>query len=70
MKTAKIPVYENIAVYETNALSVYQVDYTLRCYDTGSRTLRPLNHEDTDKCACIIVIVNTFRWICQATTSY
>jgi len=45
MKTAKIPVYENIAVYETNALSVYKVDYTLRCLEYICSVSSPLRRQ-------------------------
>ena len=33
MKTANIPVYGNIAVYLNIALSVYKIDYALRCLE-------------------------------------
>jgi len=33
MKTAKITVYGHIAVYGNIALSVYKIDYTLRCLE-------------------------------------
>ena len=33
MKTAKIPVYGNIALYGNIVLSVYKIDYTLRCLE-------------------------------------
>ena len=61
MKTTKIPVYGNMAVYGNIALSVYKTDYKLRCleymffYSVSSiKTpralvgLRDLNREDTD----------------------
>jgi len=33
MKTANIRMYGNIAVYANIALSVYKIDYTLRCLE-------------------------------------
>jgi len=33
MKTTKILVYVNIAVYGNIALSVYKIDFTLRCLE-------------------------------------
>ena len=33
MKTVNITVYGNIAVYRNIALSVYKIDYTLRCLE-------------------------------------
>ena len=50
MKTAKIPVYGNIA------LTDYKIDYTLRCLEyicsvsSPLRTPQTLTHIDTDKC--------------------
>jgi len=40
MKTAKITVYGHIAVY--GALSVYKIDYTLRCLDYICSVCSPL----------------------------
>jgi len=57
MKTANIPVNGNITVYGTIAMSVYKVDYSLRCLEyicSVSAPLRPLNHEDTDTCTLTI----------------
>ena len=34
MKTAKIPMYDNIAVYESDALSVYKLDKIEGYYKT------------------------------------
>jgi len=42
MKTADIPVYGNIAVYETIALSVYKIDYTLKCLEYICSVSSPL----------------------------
>jgi len=33
MQTANIPVFRNIAMYWNSALSVYKIDYTLRCLE-------------------------------------
>jgi len=33
MKTAKIPVYGHIAVYVNISLSVYRINYKLRCLE-------------------------------------
>ena len=63
MKAANIPMYGNIAVYENIALSVYQIDYTLRCLENICQLSSPVSHhelslrsplinrEDTDICS-------------------
>ena len=42
MKTANIPLYENIAVDKIIVLSVYKIDYTLLCLEYIRSVSSPL----------------------------
>jgi len=44
MKTDKIPVFENLAVHRNIAMSVYKIDYTLRCLEYNCSVSSPLRH--------------------------
>ena len=50
MKTANVPLYENIAMYITFCAVCLKINYTLRCLEC----FRPLNLEDADKCTSTI----------------
>jgi len=60
-KTANIPVYGNIA------LSVYTIDYTLRCLEYMCSVSAQLRREDTDKCILTITYMLRFDFFTSET---
>jgi len=50
MKTAKLPVYGDIAVYGNIVMSVYKIDYTLRCLEYICSVSSPLRRYRLSLC--------------------
>jgi len=66
MKTAKIPVYGNTAVYEHIALSVYRIVYRLRCLEctcTVTSTIKKLRALYTTLAPFDLLMVKTLTHV-------